>query len=70
MIFQTKVMLIVNITSDDTDNFDIPKQSRTYTIEEAVEAYGMGWFQFRVVIICGVLQVCVIKIKNNMRLTY
>ncbi|VDO03266.1 unnamed protein product [Rodentolepis nana] len=45
------------ITPDDIIyQTHIPKQHKTYTIEEAVEAYGFGRFQFRVIIICGILQ--------------
>ncbi|CDS37184.1 synaptic vesicle 2 protein [Echinococcus multilocularis] len=41
---------------DDSGQLGGTLPAKTYTIEEAVEAYGLGWFQFRVVIICGILQ--------------
>ncbi|RUS78076.1 hypothetical protein EGW08_014156 [Elysia chlorotica] len=41
------------------DMVDLSKETKpeTYTLEEAVEAIGMGWFQIKMYLICGVVGV-------------
>lgn len=32
-------------------------QDKTYTVEDAVESIGMGWFQLKIYLVCGVITV-------------
>jgi hypothetical protein len=37
----------------DADN----RKGKFYTVNDAVEHIGLGWFQMRLILICGLLQV-------------
>ena len=45
------------VKNGDSEERDL-SENRKYTIEEAVESFGLGQFQFQIICICGVLEVC------------
>ena len=43
---------------DDDDEDTSRDKKQTYTVEEAVEELGIGWFQVRLFVITGLFSVC------------
>ncbi len=51
--------------SEESDNSDPPFVQQQYTVEDAVEHMGFGWFQLKIFVICGLFSVSDAYIPPN-----
>ena len=57
--FTLIVPFLILLDSDDSDSPEIAFRQEQYTVEDAVEHMGFGWFQVKIFFICGLFSVSI-----------
>lgn len=52
-----EVLFEMHYTEEQEDDGKKEKAKDTFTVEEAVESIGIGWFQLRLFVVCGIITV-------------